>query len=339
MEKSSFSTTGSRAVDLMCSFPVQGDVVPDEFYKFIKKPSTGKTDKLAVLIFSNIVYWHRPTYIYDNDGKVISVKKKFKGNLLQKNYDFYAEKYDEPKRSIKASFDTLEDLGLIKRVWKNITLANGTHLSNVLYIELCIDRLISLFSQCSDKAPVEDSMEFDVVENVDTYDNIDNGVPHKIATPATKKCNTYTDTNTKNYTNTIYILPSTSQSKKKKGDEGMIDDEETYRDILSENIEYESLLENYPDSADNFKEYFEIMVDLVCHNKKPIKVHGQLYPAEIVKSRMLKLRREHLERVSEIYDNYIGDIKDFYRHCAATLYNSYFEVNNDISIKIRNQIA
>lgn len=339
MEKSSLSTTGSRVVDQMCSFPVQGDVVPDEFYKFIKKSSTGKTDKLAVLIFANIVYWHRPTYVYDSDGKVVSVKKKFKGNLLQKNYDYYVEKYDEPKRSIKASFDTLEELGLIKRIWKNITLSNGTHLSNVLFIDLCIDKLIELFSHYSNKAPVEKSMDFDISENINTYDRKDEDISHKNATPITKKCDTYTNTNTKNYTKTFYIIPSTTQNKKEINTNKGMNDEETYREILAENIEYKSLLENYPDSSDSFKEYFEVMVDLVCYNNKPIKVHGQYYPAEIVKSRILKLRREHLERVSEIYDNYIGEIKDFYRHCAATLYNSYFEVNNDISIRIKNHIA
>ena len=107
-----------------------------------------------------------------------------------------------------------------------------------------------------------------------------------------------------------------------------MNDESIYREIIAENIELKSLITEQSADKEQYLEYFEIMVDLVCHNDKPLIIQGRTYSSNMIKDRMLKLKREHLEHVCDIYNNYSGQITNFYRHCAATLYNSYFEVNN-----------
>lgn len=334
--------TGNQSVDLLASASLKGDLIPSKAYKLIKKPN-GKTDYLAVPIYSNIIFWHRPKEVYDASGKLVEYKKRFYGNLLQKDYADYMKLFDATKRQVKASFDLLESLGLIKRYFKNVTLRNGKILTNVMYIELIPDKLSQFFDDGveGESSFVED-FACDIADEKDgilsAYDEPDdvektvintsyenkNYLGTFYVTPPTKKCRTYTETNTKINKDILNsFIPSESKDKAER-----MNEDAAYRDILAENVELERLLADNPYDTDEYMEYFEIMCDLVCHNTQPIKSHGHLYPAEVVRSRILKLRREHLEHVFYVYKNYIGNITDFYRHCAATLYNSYFEATN-----------
>ncbi len=310
--KNNYLSSGNQIVDSLAGASLKGNIVPLSWCSKIKKEN-GHTDLLAVLILSDIVYWYRPKFNYDEEGNIISIKKKFKGDFLQKTYDTYAESFDVSKRQVKASFDTLEELGLIKRHFKNIVSSEGIKLVNVLFVELCSCAKNILFD--------------------DRCDEIDEEVSQNSVIPVTTNCDTNTNNTTKTTTtiNFIPIIPCNT----KEVNERLTDDSQ-YREILEENTEVDALIQEQPLSADNYREIFEIMVDYVCYNKVNLKVKGNVYPPEVVKKRMLDLRREHLEYVCEVYENYLGDINDFKRHCAATLFNSYYEVNNQLSNKMRN---
>ena len=334
--------TGNQSVDLLAGASLKGDIIPNKAYKLIKKPN-GKTDFLAVPIYSNIIYWHRPKEIYDASGNIIGYKKRFHGRRLQKSYAEYMEMFGVSKRQVKASFDVLESLGLIKRYYENVVLGTGKIITNVMYIELIPDKLSQFFDDRveGESSFVEDFVcdiadeKDDILTAYDEHDDVEKTVINTscenknylgtfYVTPPTKKCRTYTETNTKINTDIHNsFIPSGKREKAER-----MNEDASYREILAENVELERLLADNPYDTDEYMEYFEIMCDLVCHNTQPIKSHGHLYPAEVVKSRILKLRREHLEHVFYVYKNYIGSITDFYRHCAATLYNSYFEATN-----------
>ena len=129
-------TSGNPAVDLMGSIRITGNITDLEWYKHIRKPS-GKPNHLAVSILSDIVYWYRPTDVRDeNTGFVIAKKKKFKGDLLQKTYKAYADMYGESRDCVKKAFDQLENMGLIKRYFRDIVHPDGTESNNVMFIEL-----------------------------------------------------------------------------------------------------------------------------------------------------------------------------------------------------------
>lgn len=330
MKSASLFKTGNQTVDLLATYHVQGDVIPPKCYKIIKKDS-GKTDMLAVAILSNIIYWNRPTPVFNEQGEQIASKTKFNGRYLQKNYSDYEDMFDKTKREVKASFDVLEELGFIKRHFETITVA-GHKIPNVLYIELLSERLGEILDDndnvsVPEKIAEEVCSESDLSVSDEAYDG------QFFVTPPTKICRTNTNTNPEIKTyNLNSFIPSSDII------EGEGTNEEVYREILAENVELERIIADDPQCEDEYREYFEIMVDLVCHNKAPIKSHGQTYPAEVVKSRMLKLKREHLERVASVYEDYVGNITDFYKHCAATLYNSYFEASNTVRNSARNSL-
>ena len=127
-------SSGGAAVDAMDRIRISGNIIPQSWYKEILRDN-GKPYLLAVTLLADIVYWYRPVEDRDeSSGYVIGLRKRFRGDLLQKTYDEYANLYGESKRTIKAALDRLEELGLIRKVFLYIKLKNGTNILNFMYI-------------------------------------------------------------------------------------------------------------------------------------------------------------------------------------------------------------
>ena len=97
---------------------------------------------------------------------------------------------------------------------------------------------------------------------------------------------------------------------------------EGYRELILENIEYDILIQNERMDRDRLDELVELMVDTVCSRRETIRIAGDDYPAEVVKSRFLKLNSSHIEYVLDrMRDNttYVRNIK---KYLLAALYNA-----------------
>ena len=73
---------------------------------------------------------------------------------------------------------------------------------------------------------------------------------------------------------------------------------------------------------DRLDELVELMLDTVCSRRETIRIAGDDYPAEVVKSRFLKLNSSHIEYVLDrMRDNttYVRNIK---KYLLAALYNA-----------------
>ena len=90
------------------------------------------------------------------------------------------------------------------------------------------------------------------------------------------------------------ILSSPPAPRERAGQDGMRK-RESYRALILENIEYDVLSQNVQLDKDRLDELVELMVDTVCSNREMIRVAGDDYPAEVVRSRFLKLNASHIE--------------------------------------------
>ena len=97
---------------------------------------------------------------------------------------------------------------------------------------------------------------------------------------------------------------------------------ESYWEIIWENIDYDILAQDEKLDRDRLDELVELMVDTVCSNRELIRVAGGDYPAEVVKSRLLKIGSSHiayvLERMRET-TTYVLYIK---KYLLAALYHA-----------------
>ena len=69
---------------------------------------------------------------------------------------------------------------------------------------------------------------------------------------------------------------------------------DAYREMIRENIDYEGFVRERPYDAGQLDEMVELMVEAVCSKKETIRVAGNNFPQAVVKSRLLKLDREHI---------------------------------------------
>ena len=107
-----------------------------------------------------------------------------------------------------------------------------------------------------------------------------------------------------------------------------VNQRDRYREIISENISYGILLQDYPLDRDILTEILELMVDTVCTTRSTVRISGDDKPAEVVKSQFLKLDSEHIRFVMDGLKDNTPRIRNMRQYLLATLYNAPLTIGN-----------
>ena len=146
-----------------------------------------------------------------------------------------------------------------------------------------------------------------------------------------------TDSPSTEGSNPIQSSPQTPAGANRTGRNWMRE-RESYRELILENIEYDILVQNERMDRDRLDELAELMVDTVCSRREMIRIAGDDYPAEVVKSRFLKLNSSHIEYVLDRMRENTTYVRNIKKYLLAALYNapvtidSYYAslVNHDL---------
>ena len=111
---------------------------------------------------------------------------------------------------------------------------------------------------------------------------------------------------------------------------------EAYRGIIKENIEYDFLVPRY--GQERMDETVELMLETVLSRRPYIRIAGDDFPREVVRSQFLKINSDHLEYVFDCIDKNVTKVNNIKAYLLAALYNapatmdSYYraEVNHDL---------
>ena len=97
----------------------------------------------------------------------------------------------------------------------------------------------------------------------------------------------------------------------------------TYMELIKENLEYDYHMK-YDSSNDRelFEEIYNIICDVVCVKRKIIRIGGEDYPYELVKSRFLKLNHSHVEYVRSRLQETTTKITNIRAYLLTSLYNA-----------------
>ena len=107
-----------------------------------------------------------------------------------------------------------------------------------------------------------------------------------------------------------------------------VNQRDRYREIISENISYGILLQDYPLDRDILTEILELMVDTFCTTRSTVRISGDDKPAEVVKSQFLKLDSEHIRFVMDGLKDNTTRIRNMRQYLLATLYNAPLTIGN-----------
>ena len=137
-----------------------------------------------------------------------------------------------------------------------------------------------------------------------------------------------------NYTNMSYINPinqsvESMDSADTQEKDGMmdgidvIDETNTYMALIRKNLEYEHHMkyDQYGDK-EMYEEIYETVCDVVCVKRKTIRINGEDYPYELVKSRFLKLDSSHVGYVIGCMKGTVTKITNIRAYLITALYNA-----------------
>ena len=147
------------------------------------------------------------------------------------------------------------------------------------------------------------------------------GNPAQLNTNRSSKEKSKKDLSSTEGSNPVLSIPQTPRGSDQKGRDRMRE-RESYRELILENIEYDCLIQNHRLDRDRLDELVELMVDTVCSNREMIRIAGDDYPAEVVKSRFLKLNSSHIEYVLDRMRENTTYVRNIKKYLLAALYNA-----------------
>ena len=112
-----------------------------------------------------------------------------------------------------------------------------------------------------------------------------------------------------------------------------------YRALLLKNIEYPILVQNNPMDTMRLDELVELMLDVVCSRRAAIRISGEEMPAEVVRSRFLKLEAPHIQYVLDCLKDNPPRIRNIKQYLLAALYNAPLTIENYYAAQIDHDLC
>ena len=150
-------------------------------------------------------------------------------------------------------------------------------------------------------------------ESVKNRDN-DDSCGFKIACqdPAKSRCNKTKENDTEmSETNLFYSEESDGMSKRAQLEE-----------YFSQSLEVDLLLRLCPDDEDTIYQIVDLLVDTCATNRKLLHIAGDDKPAEVVRSRFMKLNADHIRFVLKCLAENSSPIRNMKQYLLASLYNA-----------------
>ena len=113
--------------------------------------------------------------------------------------------------------------------------------------------------------------------------------------------------------NTNLILSDESEKMKNR---------ELLEEYFSCSLEMDLLLRLYPDDEDTIYQIVDLMVDTYATNRKLLHIAGDDKPAEVVRSRFMKLNADHIRFVLKCLAENSSPIRNMKQYLLASLYNA-----------------
>ena len=112
-----------------------------------------------------------------------------------------------------------------------------------------------------------------------------------------------------------------------------------YRESIAQNISYDLLRQEYPHQQEQLTEILDLLTETVCTSCQTIRVAKNDFPAEIVKSRLLKLTAEHIRFVLGCLSRNTTKIRNIRQYLLTTLYNAPTTIDNYYAAMVSHDLA
>ena len=130
--------------------------------------------------------------------------------------------------------------------------------------------------------------------------------------PSKSRCNKTEENNTEmSETYPFYSEEEDGMSKR-----------EQLEEYFSQSLEVDTLLRLCPDDEDTIYQIVDLLVDTCATNRKMLRIAGDDKPAEVVRSRFMKLNADHIQFVLKCLAENSSPIRNMKQYLLASLYNA-----------------
>lgn len=143
-----------------------------------------------------------------------------------------------------------------------------------------------------------------------------------------------TDMNHTELSDTDSIFPS--------GNGGMMDENDRYQeyfDYFSDQLSMDLLKKDYPYDSEMLDNILELIVETVCTKRPLIRIGAEERPAEIVRSRFMKLNVEHIRYVMDCFKENTTKIRNIRQYMLTTIYNAPTTIDTYYDALVRHDMS
>ena len=114
---------------------------------------------------------------------------------------------------------------------------------------------------------------------------------------------------------------------------------ESYRELILENIDYDVLASDPHVDQEQLDEIVDLVQETVCSTHSQIRVAGNDYPAEVVRSKLLKLNSEHIRFVTDCLKQNTTRIRNIRQYLLTVLFNAPSTMNSYYTALVAHDMA
>lgn len=297
--------------------------------------------------------WH------DEDNRVfIRFKVEDLSEILGKSDD-----------TVSGYLKELEEIGLVERTRKGMGRGKVTYVKNFISSDLKDGNFISRMNSGNDssKSMSEDAEDMSDIENVDdsialeasiynisrensgnvSRENTGNILRENSVNISQENSGQNNTELINNYANNIHvsnpsnqILSITCETPVYGCDVDTDSDYDAYIAIIKENIDYETFIsrKEYQFDYEEINELVELMAEVMVCKSKTIWIASSEYPLSLVKSKLMKIRYDHIEYVLTCLKNTPSKIYNIKKYLLAALFNAPSTIENYYKAEVNHDL-
>lgn len=122
------------------------------------------------------------------------------------------------------------------------------------------------------------------------------------------------------------------QNKEKPNTDLILSKSDAIRKTVKENIELDLLCRNMLEAAPILQEIYELIVETIQSQSPTLRLGSNVFPAELVRERMVQLNSEHIRFVLDSFRARSGNIRNPKKYLLAMLFNAPITLNSKTAI-------
>ena len=112
-----------------------------------------------------------------------------------------------------------------------------------------------------------------------------------------------------------------------------------YYEYFYDQLEMDYLKQDFRHDEETLELILRLIVEVMCSNRKQIRIASDDKPVEIVRSTFMKLDSEHIRFVMDRFNENTTEVRNIKQYLLASIYNAPYTIDAHYSAQVRHDMA